>query len=157
MWNISSYPSYINQLNPPGAFTLPSSRFSCFFHVLISYILFRESLPWLLSLLPPSPANHQGHFSWCTIIEFNTFRSIQSLSHVWLFAIPWTAARQASPSITNSRSLPKLISTELVMPSNYFILCRPLLLLPSIFPSIRVFTIESVLHHQMAKMLEFQL
>ena len=59
---------------------------------------------------------------------------------------PWTAARQASLSITNSQSLPELISIESVMPSNYLILCRPLLLLPSIFPSIRVFSNESALH-----------
>ena len=66
--------------------------------------------------------------------------SVQSLSHVQLSATPWTAARQASLSITNSWSLLKLMSIELVMPSNHLILCRPLLLLPSIFPSIRVFS-----------------
>ena len=71
--------------------------------------------------------------------------SVQSLSHVQLFATPWTAARQASLSITNSWSLPKLMSIELVMPSNHLILYRPLLLLPSIFPSIKVFSNESVL------------
>ena len=71
--------------------------------------------------------------------------SVQSLSCVQLFVTPWTAARQASLSITNSQSLPKLMSIELVMPSNYLILCHPLLLLPSIFPSIRVFSNESVL------------
>ena len=71
--------------------------------------------------------------------------SVQSLSHVRLFAAPWTAARQASLSITNSWSLLKLMSIESVMPSNHLILCRPLLLLPSIFPSIRVFSNESVL------------
>ena len=69
----------------------------------------------------------------------------QSLSCVWLFATPWTAAPQASLSITNSRSLLKLMSTESVMPSNHLILCRPLLLLPSILPSIRVFSNESFL------------
>ena len=73
------------------------------------------------------------------------FSSVQSLSHVWLFATPWTAARQASLSITNSRSLLTLMSIELMMPSNHLILCRPLLLLPSILPSIRVFSNESVL------------
>ena len=67
------------------------------------------------------------------------FSSVQSLSHVWLFVIPWTAACQASLSITNSQSLPKLMSIESVMPSNHLILCHPLLLPPSIFPSIRVF------------------
>ena len=70
----------------------------------------------------------------------------QSVSHAQLFATPWTAARQAALSITSSRSPPKLMSIESVMPSNHLILCRPLLLLPSIFPSIRVFSSESVLH-----------
>ena len=78
--------------------------------------------------------------------SFPKFRSVQSLSHVWLFATPWTAARQASLSITNCRSLPKPMSIESVMPSNHLILCCPLLLLPSIFPSIRVFSNESTLH-----------
>ena len=73
------------------------------------------------------------------------FSSVQSLSCVRLFAIPWTAAWQASLSITNSRSPPKPMSIELVMPSSHLILCRPLLLLPSIFPSIRVFSNESAL------------
>ena len=74
------------------------------------------------------------------------FSSVQSLSRVWLFATPWTAARHASLSITNSQSLLKLMSVESVMPSNHLILCRPLLLPPSIFPSIRVrFSNESVL------------
>ena len=73
------------------------------------------------------------------------FSSVQSLSRVQLFVTPCTAACQASLSITNSRSLLKLMSIELVMPSNHLILCPPLLLLPSIFPSIRVFSNESVL------------
>ena len=72
--------------------------------------------------------------------------SVQLLSRVRLFATPWTAARQASLSITNSRSSFKLKSIELVMPSNHLILCHPLLFLPSNFPSIRVFSNESVLH-----------
>ena len=70
---------------------------------------------------------------------------VQLLSRVRLFATPWTAARQASLSINNSQSLLKLMSIESVMPSNHLILCYPLLLLPSIFPSIRVFASESVL------------
>ena len=73
------------------------------------------------------------------------FSSVQSLSHVWLFVNPWTAACQASLSITNSSSLLKLMSIELVMPSNHLILCRPLLLLPCFFSSIRIFSKESVL------------
>ena len=74
------------------------------------------------------------------------FSSVQSLSCIRLFAIPLTAACQASLSITNSQSLLKLMFTESVMPSNHLILCRPLLLLPSTSPSIRVFSKESVLH-----------
>ena len=76
---------------------------------------------------------------------WNIFSSVLSLSHVWLFGTTWTAARQVSLSITNSRSLLKLMSIESVMPSNHLILCRPLLLPPSIFPSIRVFSNKSVL------------
>ena len=72
-------------------------------------------------------------------------QSVQSLSHVRLFVTPWTAAHQASLSITNPQSLLKLMSIESVMPPNHLILCHPLLLLPSIFPSIRVFSSESVL------------
>ena len=70
-----------------------------------------------------------------------TYASVQLLSRVWLFATPWTTACQASLSITNSQSLPKLMSIELVMPSNHLILCHPLLLLPSIF----IFSNESAL------------
>ena len=73
------------------------------------------------------------------------FSSVQSLRLVRFFSTPWTTAHQASLSITNSRSLPKLISIESVMPSNHLILCRPLLLLPPISPSIRVFSNESTL------------
>ena len=74
------------------------------------------------------------------------FSSVQSLSRVQLFATPWTAARQASLSITNSWSLLKLMFIESMMPFHHLILCRPLLLPPSIFASIRVFSNESVLH-----------
>ena len=82
------------------------------------------------------------------------FSSVQLLTPVWLFATPWTAACQASLSITNSQSLLKLMSIEWVMPSNYFILICPLLLL-SIFPSIRVFSNESVLHIRWPKYWSF--
>ena len=77
--------------------------------------------------------------------------SVQPLSHVQLFAISWTAARQASLSITTSQSLLKLMSIELVMPSNHLILCHPLFLWPSIFPSIRVFSNELVLRIRWSK------
>ena len=81
-----------------------------------------------------------GNFS---MPPFHRFSSVQSLSRVRLFATPWIAARQASLSITNSWSLPRLMSIESVTPSNHLILCRPLLLLPPIPPSIRVFSNES--------------
>ena len=81
--------------------------------------------------------------------------SVQSLSCVRLFVTPWTAALQASLTITNSQSLLKLMSIELVIPSNHLILCCPLLLLPSIFPSIRVFSSESVLHIRWPKYWSF--
>ena len=83
------------------------------------------------------------------------FSSVQSLSCVWLFETPWTTAHQASLSITNSWSLPKLMSIELVMPSNHLIHCRSLLLLPSIFPSIRVFSNESALRMRWPKYWSF--
>ena len=81
--------------------------------------------------------------------------SVQSLNHIQLFATPWTIARQASLSITNSRSPPKPMSIELVMPSSHLILCRPLLLLPSIFPSLRVFSNESALRIKWPKYWSF--
>ena len=83
------------------------------------------------------------------------FSSVQLLSHVQLFATLWTAVHQASLSITNSQSLLKLMSIELVMPSNHLILCHPLLLPPSIFPSIRIFSNESVLHIRWPKYSSF--
>ena len=100
--------------------------------------LFRLPFFWMLWLLIQIPGEHQ-------------FSSVQSLSCARLFVTPWTAAHQASLSITNSWSLLKLMSIELVMPSNHLILCHPLLLPLSIFPSIRVFS------NQVAKVLEFQL
>ena len=83
------------------------------------------------------------------------FSSVQSLSRVQFFATPWTAACQASLSITNSQSSPKPVSIESVVPSNHLILCRPLLLLPSIFPSIRVFSKESALRIRWPKYWSF--
>ena len=90
-------------------------------------------------------------------IQSLNISSIQSLSHVRLFATSSTAVHQASLSITNSRGLPKLISIELLMPSSHLILCHPLLLLPSIFPSIRVFSNESPLHIRWPKYWSFSL
>ena len=96
---------------------------------------------------------NKWHFrAWTRERDLGT--SVQSLSCVWLFATPWTVARQASLSITNSQSLLKLMSIKLVMPSNHLILCCPLLL-PSIFPSIRVFSNESALHIRWPKYWSF--
>ena len=86
---------------------------------------------------------------------FPTFSSVQLLSRVQLFVTPWTASREASLSITNFRSLPKLMAIESVMPSNHLILCRPLLLPPSIFPSNRVISNESVLRIRRPKYWSF--
>ena len=100
-----------------------------------------------MDLVYPGPPNPHV-WTRCVLCPVNFFTSrlssVQLLSCVQLFLTPWTAARQASLSITNSWSLPKLI--ELVMPSNHFILCCHLLLPPSIFPNIRVFSNESALH-----------
>ena len=87
----------------------------------------------------------------CLHVQFSL---VQSLSRVWLFATPWTAAHQASLSIANFRSLLKLMSVESVMPSNHLVLCRPLL--PSIFPSMRIFSNESVLRIRWPEYWEFQ-
>ena len=92
---------------------------------------------------------------WNSFVSWLKRSSVRLLSRIWLFAAPWTAAHQAFLSITNSWNLPKLMFIELVMSSNHLILCRPLLLLPSIFPSIRVFASESVLHIRWPKYWSF--
>ena len=97
--------------------------------------LVNKKASFRLAWIMVGPGNHQS-------VQFS---SVQSLSHVWLFATPWTTACQASLSITNSWSLPKFMSIESVTPSKHIILCRPLLLLPSIFHNIRVFSDESLL------------
>ena len=83
--------------------------------------------------------------TWSTFID-HTLSSFQLLGRVWLFVTLWTAAHLASLSITNSQSLPRLMSIKSVMPSNHLIFCHPLLLLPSIFPNIRIFSSKSVPH-----------
>ena len=90
------------------------------------------------------------------MIKKQIFSSVQLLSHVRLFATPWTTAHRDSLSITNFWSPPKPMSIESVMPSNHLILCHPLLLLPSIFPSIRVFSNESALHIRWPKYWNFR-
>ena len=118
-------------------------------------VLLPGKIPWMDK--PgglPSMGSHRVRHDWSDLAAaeaewldyiFTLVQSVQLLSSVLLFVNPWTTARQASLSITNSQSLLKLMSIELVMPSNHLILCRPLLLSPSIFPSIRVFSNESVL------------
>ena len=96
-------------------------------------------------------------FCYTTMWTSHQFSSLQLISHVRLFVIPWTAALQASLSITNSQSLPKLMSIESVMPSSHLILCHPHLLLPSIFPSIRVFSNEPVIHIRWPKYWSFSM
>ena len=91
----------------------------------------------------------------CNTISQSVSQSVQLLSRVWLFATPWTAACHTSLSITNSQSLLKLMCIESVLPSNHLILCRPLLLLPSIFPSIKVFSEESALRIRWPKYWSF--
>ena len=108
----------------------------------------QRSNPCLLHWQADSlPLSHHGSpyvaFIFCHHNSAPRFSSVQLFNHVLLFVTPWTAARQASLSITTSQSLLKLMSVESVMPSNHLILCHSLLFLPSIFPSIRVFSNES--------------
>ena len=98
---------------------------------------------------------HSKLAEWILLKPVCEFSSFQSLSRVWLFATPWTTVCQGSLSITNSWSLPKLMCIESVMPANHLILCCPLLLLPSIFPSIRVFSNESSFHIRWPKYWSF--
>ena len=123
-------------------------------------LLTSSSSWWLPAFLHRTPNSafynsklHKSYFH----LGFSTLNSVQSLRHIRLFVTPQTAACQASLSITNSWSLLKLMSIETVMLPNHLILCPALLLLPSIFPRIRVFSNESVLHIRWPKVLEFQL
>ena len=110
---------------------------------------------WMRDPLKGSTKGQRAQRLWLSTVSTLEFSSVQSLSHVRLFVTPWTAAPQASLSITSSRSPPKPMSIELVMLSNHLILCCPLLLLPSIFPSIRVFSNESALHIRWPKYWSF--
>ena len=130
-------------------------NFLCLF-VVISFVL----LPFTVSLCLLK-ADYFLLKSSMLVVAYKSaflyYNSVQSLSCVWLFATPWTAARQASLSIINSQSLLKLMSIESVMPSNHLILCRLLLLLPSVFPNIRVFSSESNLHIRWSKYWSFSI
>ena len=116
-----------------------------FLHILTNSCHFRSPL-LLISCITMVRLLQLTNIDALLPTEVHQFSSDQLLSHVWLFMTPWTTARQSSLSITNSQSLLKLMSIALLMPSNHLILCCPLFLLPSIFPSIRVFSNESVLH-----------
>ena len=105
---------------------------------------------WYYCLSAASGMKNEAHTSHDPDIS-----SVQLFSHIWLIATPWTATWQASLSITKSQSLHKLMSIESVMPSNHLILCHPILLLPSIFPSIRVFSNESALRIRWPKYRSF--
>ena len=120
------YPLFLKLLEVSYVIYTALVQFSC--HHLASYLL---------------SFSHISFGSYILLSLCWVFSSVQSLSRVWLFATPWIAARQASLSITNSRSSLKLTSIESVMPSSHLILCRPFLLLPPIPPSIRVFSNES--------------
>ena len=116
--------------------------------ILSMLLIFLHILIYTFNMIPLQK------FSVAILLDLDQFSSVQWLSRVQLFVTPWIAARQASLSITDSWSLRKLMSIESVMPSNHLILCRPLLLPPSVFPSIRVFSGSL---HQVAKVLELQL
>ena len=118
----------------------------------------RDIWPYSSCTQPPDPLEVMLIFQACSsslLWILLASQSVQSLSHVQLFATPWTAAHQASLSITKSQDLLKLMSIKSVMTSNYLILHHPLLLLPSVFPSIRVFSNESVLHIRWPKYWSF--
>ena len=162
MWLIT--PSWLS--GSWRSFLCSSSVYSCHLFWISSASV--RSIPFLSFIVPIFAWNPVYHFELISkqIVQmlFSFYRwenklqfSSVTQSCLTLFT-PWTAACQTSLSITNSQSLLKLISITLVMPSNHLILCRPPLLPPSLFPSIRVFSNESVLHiNQVAKVLEFQL
>ena len=127
-----------------------------FYHITWNPSSRAKQTPIFSSLNSPLP-NWTLAVSWAHYLCGSPISSVQSLSRVRLFATPWIAAYQASLSIINSRSSPKLMSIELVMPSSHLILCRPLLLLTPIPPSIRLFFQWVNSSYEMAKVLEFQL
>ena len=131
---------------------------TCLYRLLgTEFLIFCDEVSFYLLLPPPSfqgDKKESQEYPSCNGHSVQ-FSSVQLFNFVWLFATPWTAACQASLSITNSRSLFKLMSIESVMPSNHLILCYPLLLSPSIFPSIRVFSNESVICNRWPKNCSF--
>ena len=128
-------------IQSPFEFLEPYSKFPLAIYFTYHNVSFHVTLSMSISLF----SMFVNKFFNTIFLDSIYMRSVQLLSRVWLFVTPWTAARQASLSITNSQSPPKPMSIESVMPSNHLILCHPLLLLHSIFPSIRVFSNESAL------------
>ena len=125
----------------------------------VNWFLYCFSSKSQISQISPTIISRiSSFFQYVFLEDKNTFKiisSVQSLSHIQLFATPWTAAHQASLSITNTQSLIRLMSIKSVIPSSHLILCRLLLLLPLIFPSIRVISSESVLHIRWPKYWSF--
>ena len=119
-------------------------KFTLLHYIKLQVVLFIMLIIFICFLLLECMLQKAGVFV-SLFVDVSEDTSVMSLSHVWLFVTPWTTACQAILSITNSWSLPELMSIELVMPSNHLILCCPLLLLPSIFPRIIVFSNESAL------------
>ena len=130
--------------------------YSFFFHGLIGLYVTREKFPRVVITETQETSRETGWYVFfqCCFLQIVVV-VVQSLSCVQLFVTPWTAALQASLSFTASHSLLKLMSIELVMPSNHLILCRPLLLLPSIFPSSRIFPNESAIRIRWSKYWSF--
>ena len=143
----------------PLLYVIPSNVLSLplkFCTLLSSYNLCPLCFRGFILVSPPQPSfGFPSYFAVLLGLCICSISSVQSLSRVRLFAIPWTTAHQASLSITNSQSLLKLLSVASVMPSNHLVLCLPLLLLPSIFPRIRVFSNELVLHIRWPKYWSF--
>ena len=134
----------------------------CVWHFLLKSLTTISISSWNLPSVPQAYSSSCLWHSYLCILQYlkpdanpKIVVFIQLFSHVWLFLTPWTAAHQASLFFAISRSLLKLMSIESVMPSNHLILCRPLVLLPSIFPSIRVFSNESVLRIRWPKYWSF--
>ena len=138
----------------PVSVSKPKSTLSLFE---IRRVFFFPYWPFIFHHINFCLVDYSSLWTYQTAFLWYDFSSVQSLSHVWLFATPWFAAHQANLSITNSRSLFKLMSIESVMPSKHLILCHSLLLPPSIFPSIRIFSDESVFHIRWSKYWSFSI
>ena len=142
------YPLLSAMLASPGSYFQPELLHVCVWSLWLQGLLLVPHIREPLRGVCPPPSCSRIPTLAAPTCDAHTplqYSSVQSLSRVWLFATPWTAARQASLSITNSQSLLKLMSIETMMPSNHLILCCPLLVLPPIPPSIRVFSNESAL------------